>query len=185
MLTPKRARRGFTLAEVVVAVGIVAVLAAVTVPTIRGRLQDSYENALISEFDNLSSAVVAYRQDVGKYPPTLDYLSQLPTTPTDRCSNNLTATQKANWRGPYVTRNIRATAYYVVAQKDSVQTTLVTNGSPIGIYIELFGPDLQTAQNIDLKVDGVINKTNGTVIWDANGGDYYIHYVIPTKSGAC
>ena len=69
-----RPRRAFTLAEVLVSVAIVAILAAVLVPTMRGKMQDSYENAIISEFNNIESAVAAYRQDVGKYPADIDYL---------------------------------------------------------------------------------------------------------------
>ena len=81
-----RMRRGFTLAEIMVAMALIAVLAAVLIPTVRGRLQDSYEDALVEEYANLASAIQAYRQDVGKYPPRLDYLSALPASPVDRCN---------------------------------------------------------------------------------------------------
>jgi prepilin-type N-terminal cleavage/methylation domain-containing protein len=188
--SPSR-RPAFTLAEVLVAVALIAVLAAVLVPTVRGKLQDSYENAIISEFDNLASAITAYRQDVGKYPPHIDELVLLRTsTPsTDRCGNALTTTAKANWRGPYITRPVSVSTSYLFASKDTVKDSLFVNGTPRGIHIEMYGPDTVTAHNIDVKIDGVANAGTGQLQWDMNvsGGntDAIVKYVIPTKSGAC
>src|SRR4029077_6340677 len=92
-----RSKRGFTLAEVMVAIALIAILAAVMIPTIRGRMQDAYEDAIVEAFTNLTAAVQAYRQDVGKYPPALDYLSALRVSPVDRCGVTLSASAQANW----------------------------------------------------------------------------------------
>lgn len=190
MLKATWSRRAFTLAEVLVAFALVAVLAAVLVPTIRGRMQDSYEDALIAEFDNIASAVTAYRQDVGHYPPDIDYLFQLRASPTDRCGVPLSATAKSNWRGPYITRDVTSSALaYVFAQKDTVWDSLYVSGSPTGIYIKVNGPDTLTAHNVDVKVDGVANATAGGLQWSTNTAgvntDAIITYIIPTKSGGC
>lgn len=180
-------KRGFTLAEVMVAIALIAILAAVMVPTIRGRMQDAYEDAIVEEFTNLTAAVQAYRQDVGKYPPALDYLSALRATPLDRCGVTLGATAQANWRGPYVSRLIPNTAWYVFAQKDTVLDVLTLNTAvaPVGIFIRIEGPDTLTAHNVDLKLDGSLNPNAGQVRWTATGTDVFIDYIIPTKAGAC
>lgn len=190
MLNRRLPRGGFTLAEVLVAFALVAVLAAVLVPTVRGRLQDGYEDALVSEFDNIASAVTAYRQDVGHYPPDIDYLFQLRALPTDRCGVALSAAAKSNWRGPYITRDVTSSALaYVFAQKDTVWDSLYVAGSPAGMYIKVNGPDTLTAHNLDVKIDGVANATAGALQWSTNTAgtntDAIITYIIPTRSGAC
>jgi prepilin-type N-terminal cleavage/methylation domain-containing protein len=190
MLRRMTNRRAFTLAEVLVAFALIAVLAAVLIPTVRGRLQDSYEDALVTEFANIASAVSAYRQDVGHYPPDVDYLFQLRASPTDRCGVPLSATAKANWRGPYITRAVLSTALaYVFAQKDTVWDSLYVAGSPTGIYIKVNGPDTLTAHNVDVKIYGVANATAGGLQWSTNTGisgtDAILNYIIPTKSGSC
>jgi prepilin-type N-terminal cleavage/methylation domain-containing protein len=185
MLTRAHRRGGFTLAEVLVSFALIAVLAAVIVPTIRGRLQGGYEDALVQEIDNLSSAVIAYRQDVGHYPPNFDYLTALPATPKDKCGVTLSATAQANWRGPYITRAILPFGVFLVAQKDSVVDTLYTATSPTGLIIRIKGPDTLTAHNIDVVFDGVNNKGTGSLQWTPGTNDVVMDYIIPTKSGAC
>jgi len=185
MLRP-RTRRGFTLAEIMVAMALIAVLAAVLIPTVRSRLQDSYEDALVEEYTNLASAIQAYRQDVGKYPPRLDYLSALPASPVDRCNVALSASAQANWRGPYVTRYIGNSAGYLFAQKDTVMDVLSANASsPLGVLIRIEGPDTTTAHDVDVKIDGLPIATQGQLRWLNNGTDAWVDYIIPTKTGAC
>jgi prepilin-type N-terminal cleavage/methylation domain-containing protein len=178
-------RAAFTLAEVLVALTLIAVLSVVIVPTVSGRLQSAYENSIVAEFDNLASAIAAYRQDVGKYPPALDYLTALRTTPLDRCGVQLSAAAKANYRGPYVTREILNSVGYLLASKDTVNDAITTKSSPVGLGITILGPDTLTSHNIDVQIDGFANKTLGAVQWASNGTDQALTFIIPTASGAC
>lgn len=181
-----KSRRGFTLAEVLVAFTLIAVLAAVVMPTVRGRLQDGYEDALVGELSSLASAINAYRQDVGHYPPRLDYLTLLPKSPDDFCGNDLSLSDSAKWRGPYVSRTITSTPSYTVFQKDSVQDLLARPGGNQNIIqIVINGADTSTARQVDLKVDGIVNKTEGTLLWTVNGNATIMSYSIPTRNGAC
>jgi prepilin-type N-terminal cleavage/methylation domain-containing protein len=181
-----RSRRGFTLAEVLVAFTLIAVLAAVVMPTVRGRLQDGYEDALVGEVASLASAINAYRQDIGHYPPRLDYLTLLPASPDDFCGHNLSVSDSAKWRGPYVSRTITTAASYVVFEKDSVQDLLARPiGNPNIIQIVINGADTSTARAVDLKIDGTVNRTAGTLLWSVNGNGTILNYSIPTRSGAC
>ena len=182
------ARRAFTLAEVLVSIGIVAILTAAILPTIRGRLQDAYEDAIVEEFTNIASSVNAYRQDVGKFPPQLRYLSALPASPapTDGCgSNTLSATQQTNWRGPYITRSIPAVSAYVLAQKDTVYNALNYSYSTTAVAVEVHGADTLTAHNVDLKIDGQAANNAGSLQWAVNGTATIMYFLIPRKAGAC
>lgn len=191
MLTRRaRARRGFTLAEVIVAFTLIAVLAAVIIPTVAGRLQDGYENSIVSEFENLSTAVMAYRQDVGKYPPKLSYLSALPSGAVDHCSVPLSATAIANWRGPYVSRFISPTigagVAYTFANKDTVSDTLIKTSGPNGFIIQMIGPDSRTAINVDEKIDGSNNNGAGVLQWVGTARtDVILEFIVPSAAGAC
>ena len=185
MLKSQRGRAAFTLAEVLVAVAIVAILSAVILPTIQGRLREGYEDAIVQEFDNISSAVIAYRQDVGKYPPRLDYLTALPASPTDACGNGLTAAQQAKWHGPYISRTIPAATNYVIAQKDTMFDALNTAYSASAITVELHGADTLTDHNVDLKIDGQAVNNAGGLQWAANGTSTKMYFLIPRKANAC
>jgi prepilin-type N-terminal cleavage/methylation domain-containing protein len=180
-----KARPGFTLAEVLVAFTLIAILAAVIVPTVRGRLQSAYESSIIAEFDNLASAIAAYRQDVGKYPPSLDYLTALRAPLVDRCNVALSSDAQASYRGPYVTREILNSVGYLFAAKDTVNDVITTNATPAGLGITIVGPDTLTAHNVDIQIDGFANRTLGAVQWTPTGSDVALTFIIPTKSGAC
>jgi len=182
----RRAPRGFTLAEVLVAFALIAILAAVILPTVRGRLQDGYENALVQELTSLSSAITAYRQDVGKYPRQLDYLTALPAGATDFCGRALLPSESAKWRGPYVSRIITTAAVYVVAQKDSVQDLLTRPaGNNAVIQIVIAGADTATAHDVDFKIDGTVNQAAGVLQWAVNGTSTAMSYAIPTRPNGC
>ncbi|MDB4876519.1 MAG: ral secretion pathway protein [Gemmatimonadetes bacterium] len=191
MLTNRaRLRKGFTLAEVIVSITLVAILSAVVVPVVRGRFQDGYENSLIQEFSTLAAGINAYRQDIGKYPPKLDYLSAIPAVGTakDFCGNLLAASDWAKWRGPYVSRMItNSPAYYVVAQSDSVQDLLTRPAGFLNtIQIQIVGPDTVTTVHVDLKIDGSVLRTGGTLLWSSGAGvSTEMRYVIPTRTNGC
>lgn len=191
MLPTTRARAAFTLAEVLVSVALVAILASVTVPTIRGRMHDGYEDAIVQEFDDLSSAIIAYQQNVGKYPASIDYLTALPSGATDYCGNALTSAQIANWRGPYIVRTISG-SNYVLGQDDTVENFIATGtvtttsgGSTKALEILIDGPDQATAQDIDVKIDGTSDASNGTLAWQTRGSGTRLLYRIPVRNGAC
>jgi prepilin-type N-terminal cleavage/methylation domain-containing protein len=193
---PKAARtRGFTLVEVLVTVFLIGTLAAVVVPTVRGRLREGYSSALILEFDNLAAAISAYRQNVGEYPPQLDYLNALPTgsAAVDLCGNALSTNQKNNYRGPYIARPI--TADYKFGSSDALVNDALTvvrggatySGGPSADFLQVLvdGVDSLTAKDLDTRIDGVTDQNFGTIKWAAQGFLTGIRYQIQIKPGAC
>lgn len=64
------ARRGFTLVEMLVVIGIIAVLAALLLPAVMMSVNHVRNGATVLEVKQLSDAVEAYKKDKGDYPPS-------------------------------------------------------------------------------------------------------------------
>jgi len=94
MISRLRARRGFTLIELVVVILILAILAALIVPRVVGRTDDAKRAKAASDIKTLSGLLQLYKTDVGLYPESLLDLRTRPSEGAD------------GWRGPYTEREI-------------------------------------------------------------------------------
>ena len=95
----RRVRRGFSLLEILIVVGILALLAAFVVPSLIGAQDSAKIDMARSAVGNngvVAGALKRYRLDVGKYPDTDEGLEALFKRPSsiDQDSNK--------WRGPYM-----------------------------------------------------------------------------------
>ena len=76
MRNPARGRLkgsdGYTLTEMLVVVGVIALIAAVLVPTLMGQMQRARAKAARVQLDNIAAAVEMFRSDVGHYPKTTE-----------------------------------------------------------------------------------------------------------------
>jgi prepilin-type N-terminal cleavage/methylation domain-containing protein len=99
------ARRGFTLIETIVTVGLLAVLAAFVIPTViqKGGAGDPVK--VTNDLGSLRTALDNFANDTkAGYPGQIWDLTNKPTT-TDKLVDNatvVTAGQIAVWNGPYV-----------------------------------------------------------------------------------
>ena len=192
--------RGFALAEILVAILILALLAAVVVPTIFGRLAAARADAIVGELQSLQNGIMLFYRDVGRYPRRLDYLNVLPTPASsalDACGTQLTPQAQANFRGPYINRGIvminpaGGITKYLLATGDSVESlisrstiTTQTNGVQQVLQILVYGPDQSTAETIDKNVDGNIDP-NGGIIQYVAVTPYIVKWTIPIRLNAC
>ncbi|MEN3014561.1 MAG: prepilin-type N-terminal cleavage/methylation domain-containing protein [bacterium] len=85
----KNQKQGFTLIELLVVVAIIIILAAILLPYLINRVEDSRISRMIEEIRSLKTAVLLYYNDLSIFPNTWD----------DLVSNGPT---NANWRGPYI-----------------------------------------------------------------------------------
>jgi prepilin-type N-terminal cleavage/methylation domain-containing protein len=69
-LSPTRARRGFTLVELLVVITIIIILMGLLTPVIMIALGNAKEAAIIAEISTLDSAFKAYKEKHGSYPPS-------------------------------------------------------------------------------------------------------------------
>jgi len=86
---------GFTLVELLVVLGIIALLAAVVAPQVIRYLGDARSDTAEVQLKNIESALELYYLDTGAYPANERGLRSLIEAPPDT----------PGWRGPYLKRN--------------------------------------------------------------------------------
>lgn len=91
---PRRSRRsGYSLIEVLIAVAIVALLAALIAPRLFGQLDSSQITAARTQIRMIETALDSYRLDIGRYPAPEEGLAALAAPPPDLVDR---------WNGPYL-----------------------------------------------------------------------------------
>ncbi|NOR69139.1 MAG: type II secretion system major pseudopilin GspG [Methylomarinum sp.] len=88
----KRTEQGFTLLELLVVLGIIALLAGIVGPQVMKHMAASKSKAAKVQVEDLSAALDMYKLDVGKYPTSEQGLSALVEKPSD----------SKRWNGPYL-----------------------------------------------------------------------------------
>jgi general secretion pathway protein G len=63
-----RNNRGFTLIEVIVVAGIIAILAGILVPMIFSQIEEAKVSRAKADVKSIATALLAYRKDVGRWP---------------------------------------------------------------------------------------------------------------------
>lgn len=100
-------RGGFTLPEVLVTVTVVAVLAAVVVPAVTQFATKGNGPASQQDIQALQNGISAFTSDVRAFPGALNQLTtaitQNDSAAAATIGNAYSATQVANWKGPYFT----------------------------------------------------------------------------------
>jgi len=105
----KSNRRGFTLAEVLVTVAIVAIIAAAVVPAVTSQISKGEETTAVAAVTSARSALTAFVSDVRAFPSRISYLTNAITTDSVIISEPPAAgvafstAQVNRWRGPYTT----------------------------------------------------------------------------------
>ncbi|MBA3645100.1 MAG: prepilin-type N-terminal cleavage/methylation domain-containing protein [Gemmatimonadaceae bacterium] len=134
----KSSHRGFTLAEVLVTLAIIAVMAAVLLPALNQQLSKGDAGRTSSDLTNIQSAAQAFVSDVHRYPATLTQLSTAVGTNglnADGTTTAIPAGLLLKWKGPYLTRDVAttgggatiSTSFSVVSSTNAYLTISVTN----------------------------------------------------------
>jgi len=102
-------RKGFTLAELLVSLALIALLAAVLIPTVAGQLLKGDAGRVASDLNAVQAGIQTFLADVHRYPGKYSDLSKVITTSaathTDILGNAYTAGLVSKWKCPYVTKD--------------------------------------------------------------------------------
>jgi prepilin-type N-terminal cleavage/methylation domain-containing protein len=175
MLTRSRRRSAFTLVEIIVALVVLAVLAAMLYPTAAGQLRQGQSTAIANQLDNLRQAIANYRQNVQRFPSQLTQLTTIPpgSGANDLCGTALPGANIALWRGPYITQVILAAGMPV---GDATIQNAITRvpaggvGQPGILQITVANVDNDYADDLERQFDGNANFATGTITWTATTG---------------
>src|SRR5205823_6652874 len=103
-------RAAFTLGEILVTVAMIAVLSAILYPALATKLRAGMTASLSQTFAGLAQGIAEFKRATTRYPSSLTLLTTAPTaTDDDICSNDISGTNAALWKGPYVSRMISST----------------------------------------------------------------------------
>jgi prepilin-type N-terminal cleavage/methylation domain-containing protein len=177
-------REAMSLAEVLIALAIIAVLAAIMIPQVTGKLRTGQSAALAQQLTNLREAISNYHDNVNAYPTTLTQLTTPPVVgDQDLCSVNLSPAERNAWRGPYLAQTVLATGIPVgdvIVQNDVVRNPLTDAATPPGILqIYVSSVPITIAADLDKQFDGDSVYTTGSILWD--GGSETLIFQVPIR----
>lgn len=106
LLATKR-RSGFTLAEVLVTLAIIAVLAAVLLPALNSQINKGDAGRVAQDLNSLQAGSQAFYSDIHRYPSDVSHLTTAITaSQTDILGVTYPSAYVAKWRGPYITKDV-------------------------------------------------------------------------------
>lgn len=95
-----RNKPGFSIAELLIVILALAVVAAILLPKMMGSNTRAKETDLRDDLKMLRNAVDAFHADTGQYPAALGDLAETDVTKVRVSGGDIVA--KADWYGPYV-----------------------------------------------------------------------------------
>lgn len=114
-----RAKRGFTLIEVIVVIAVIAVLAGILIPVIAGVIERSRVSKGVGEFKNFKTAIGKLNAEVGYFPPEIGI-----NTDPGLAANKCPAYLEKKWKGPYMEIWPKRTAWESVWDYDYATTAV-------------------------------------------------------------
>lgn len=183
-----REQRGhaFTVVEVLIAIAIIALLAAVIIPTAKSQLDKSQVSAVSANLQAVREGILAYRENVGFYPSELVQLVTRPgtggVTTNNSCGAATPAASIAKWRGPYLAQAITTSGFPsgdVTVQNSLTRTPANTSGAPEGtlavsVSDVVNSTDESLAKDVEKAVDGytvdTLTLSSGAIRWTVVSG---------------
>lgn len=163
----KRPRRGFSLVELLVAIGIIGILSTITIVAVGGLRAKAREAKTLDTLRALRDAIGLLQADTGKWPngckpesvanPEVNLdtaqaaLKVRPNVGNQGDGCFWTAADVANWRGPYISYNTDPWGHPYWFDPDYVpyQNCASKTATPQTVVVVSFGPNGQALNGYD------------------------------------
>jgi type II secretory pathway pseudopilin PulG len=178
-------RLAFSLVETLVALALIALIAALIIPTAKSQLNKGEVTAVTQNLQGIREAILAYRENVGLYPIQLVQLVTKPgvsgVTTSSSCGTATPAANIAKWRGPYLGQELTTSGLPsgdVLILNTMVRSPVTTASVPEGTLIievdnSVHDPPTQNFVNdVEAAIDGTTGSplTTGAIRWTATSG---------------
>lgn len=177
-------RAGFTLAEILVALALIALLAAVLLPTVAGQILKGDTGRVVQDIEAVRAGAEQFLVDIRRYPGRYSDLSRaITTTNTDVLGVAYSAGHVSKWKGPYITKDtINASVETGYGGRITNDFMSVTNTNAVA-YLTVVATGIAAADfdRIDEQVDGAsvspAGRTTGRLRWVSAGGVDSLKYL--------
>ena len=176
MLRQRKATKpGFTLPEVLVTVAIVAVLAAVVVPTVTSQISKGDEANFTTGTTNIRTGITAFVSDSRRWPGRVSDLYNAPVAADlDLFGVAYGAQAVGRWKGPYVSGAMQPTDSLNVALAyvfNTLRDSSINVGTSGYVIASLSGITTQAAAaRLDTLIDGGNGDAAGILQWAPAAG---------------
>lgn len=166
---------GFTLAEILVALALIALLAAVLLPTVAGQILKGDTARVSQDLEAVRSGIEQFLADVHRYPGKYSDLSKaIVNTDTDINGATYPDGLVNKWGGPYVTKdtfNATIATGFGATILNTFSKTLHTNGANY-VTVSISGIDSLDFYRLDEAFDGAGDSTKGRLRWSGGTTKY-------------
>jgi type IV pilus assembly protein PilE len=168
---------GFSLLEILVAIAIMAVMAAVVYPAVSSKLRDSRTAVAAQTLLGLSQAIAEEKRATTMYPGNLQLLTTVPSAGSSynicgalASTNVYSSTQAGLWRGPYISRDILSTGVVIGDATINAGLRRVVSGSSTWLVMDVPAVEQKIAEDLDTQFDGggASSSTTGTIQWSTS-----------------
>jgi prepilin-type N-terminal cleavage/methylation domain-containing protein len=167
-----RRRVGFTLAEVLVTIAIIAIIAAAIIPAVTSQITKGDETTVTSAVSTMRTSITAFVSDVRAFPSRVSQLTVVPTALTDTALNGTpySAAQVGRWKGPYSTTSTFAAddslpiglgAFLGDSLKDSLNFVVANIAFDAGSA----AANVALAFRIEALFESTADSTGGMIRW--------------------
>lgn len=161
---------GFTLAEMLVAMALLAVLAAAVVPSILNQVNKGEVNRLVQDLKGVGNATRLYYSDVQRWPRGLSSLTVKPTSDTTDIAAEKLSNLSDRWSGPYLEKVVNdslPTAFGGHIRRSFTKAAWTAGGTDTFMVLNVSGVAESDFRKVSKVIDNDTLAGAGAVRYDA------------------